>query len=309
MILTSPPCLLRCRTWNKKTTEFAWTPLASCSSSLHQQQRSQSSLKVYGLAQLGKRGEDYGVWCQQLRPKCCKRGHRLLQHWRFRGGALWPRRDLRANWLRQLACGLSRVWHQLLVRWLCHNNRGSKSTAMRQQLQMHQLYRSLACEEQKCGEATTFMSMGCSSTYISYNGVSSSKAYVSGVCTSPTTAEPAVPSTAAPAAPSTTTPYPTWDDYTALISAEGRVEVSMALVLLLGYVWAGKYCDGMFDIGREAVKCHWSVLWLVGDRLWWWSLYLHQLASAVSAQLNCHWFYIMLNFLAYEIIWTWTCVK
>ena len=143
MILTSPPCLLRCRTWNKKTTEFAWTPLASCSSSLHQQQRSQSSLKVYGLAQLGKRGEDYGVWCQQLRPKCCKRGHRLLQHWRFRGGALWPRRDLRANWLRQLACGLSRVWHQLLVRWLCHNNRGSKSTAMRQQLQMHELYRSL----------------------------------------------------------------------------------------------------------------------------------------------------------------------
>lgn len=95
---------------------------------------------------------------------------------------------------------------------------------------------ALACEEQKCGEATTFMSMGCSSTYISYNGVSSSKAYVSGVCTSPSTAEPAAPSTAAPAAPSTTTPYPTWDDYTALISAEGRVEVSMALVLLLGYV-------------------------------------------------------------------------
>lgn len=28
-------------------------------------------------------------------------------------------------------------------RWLCHNNRGSKSTAMRQQLQMHELYRSL----------------------------------------------------------------------------------------------------------------------------------------------------------------------
>ena len=259
------------------------------------------------MAQLGNCGEDFGVlrwrladwyqdhsitWFQQLRPKCCKLVHWLLQNWRFQGGALWFRWDLRANWLRQLARGLSReVWHQLQVRRLCHDYGGSKSTAMWQELQNHQLYRSLGLWGAEMQRTCDLYAMGCSSTYISINGASSRKAYVSGVCTSP--------STAAPAAPSTTTPLePTWGDYTAIIIAEGRIEVLMGLVMLLGHVGAGKYSAGMFDIGREAVKCHWSVLWLVGRGICWLP-YLHQLA-AVSAQLNCHCFQIMLNFLAYE---------